>query len=75
MEPTETAGAETGERSAAMSASTMCEAFQLTAAEREGQPALRLKDTEYEASFAEYAEKTSGIRTIPVLEQARVTAG
>ena len=39
-----------------MSASTMCEAFQLTAAERAEQPALRLKDTDYEASFAEYAE-------------------
>jgi long-subunit acyl-CoA synthetase (AMP-forming) len=39
-----------------MSASTMCEAFQLTAAERLDQPALRLKDTDYEASFAEYAE-------------------
>jgi long-subunit acyl-CoA synthetase (AMP-forming) len=39
-----------------MSASTMCEAFQLTAAERPDQPALRLKDTDYEASFAEYAE-------------------
>ena len=39
-----------------MSASTMCEAFQLTASERPNQPALRLKDTDYEASFAEYAE-------------------
>jgi long-chain acyl-CoA synthetase len=39
-----------------LSASTMCEAFQITAAERAGQPALRLKDTDYEASFAEYAE-------------------
>ena len=56
MEPTETAGAETGARAAALSASTMCEAFQLTAAERADQPALRLKDTDYEASFAEYAE-------------------
>jgi long-subunit acyl-CoA synthetase (AMP-forming) len=34
----------------------MCEAFQLTAAERGEEPALRLKDTDYEASFAEYAE-------------------
>jgi long-subunit acyl-CoA synthetase (AMP-forming) len=39
-----------------MSAATMCEAFQLTAAERLDQPALRLKDTDYEASFAEYAD-------------------
>jgi len=34
----------------------MCEAFQLTAAERAEAPALRLKDSDYEASFAEYAE-------------------
>jgi long-chain acyl-CoA synthetase len=56
VEPTETAGAETGSRPAALSAATMCEAFQLTAAERGEAPALRFKDTEYEASFAEYAE-------------------
>jgi long-chain acyl-CoA synthetase len=34
----------------------MCEAFQITAAERAGEPALRLKDSEYEASWDEYAE-------------------
>ncbi len=34
----------------------MCEAFQITAAERAGEPALRLKDSEYEASWGEYAE-------------------
>jgi long-subunit acyl-CoA synthetase (AMP-forming) len=34
----------------------MCEAFQVTAAERSGEPALRLKDSEYEASWGEYAE-------------------
>jgi long-chain acyl-CoA synthetase len=56
VEPTETAGAETGARPAALSASTMCEAFQLTAAERGDEPALRRKDSDYEASFAEYAE-------------------
>jgi long-subunit acyl-CoA synthetase (AMP-forming) len=33
----------------------MCEAFQITAAERGDQPALRLKDSDYEASFADYA--------------------
>jgi long-subunit acyl-CoA synthetase (AMP-forming) len=33
----------------------MCEAFQITAAERPDGAALRLKDTDYEASFAEYA--------------------
>ncbi|MGE5282543.1 MAG: AMP-dependent synthetase/ligase [Chloroflexota bacterium] len=39
----------------ALSASTMCEAFQLTAEEWADSPALRLKDSEYEASWAEYA--------------------
>jgi long-chain acyl-CoA synthetase len=34
----------------------MCEAFQLTAAERAGSPALRLKDSDYEASWSEYAK-------------------
>jgi long-chain acyl-CoA synthetase len=34
----------------------MCEAFQITAAERGDAPALRLKDTDYEASWADYAE-------------------
>jgi len=40
----------------ALSASTMCEAFQITAEEWADSPALRLKDSDYEASFAEYAE-------------------
>ncbi len=35
----------------------MCEAFQITAEEWADNPALRLKDTDYEASFAEYAER------------------
>ncbi len=39
----------------ALSAATLCEAFQTTAAEWSETTALRLKDTEYEASFAEYA--------------------
>jgi long-subunit acyl-CoA synthetase (AMP-forming) len=56
MEPTETAAQRAGARPAALSASTMCEAFQITAAERGDSPALRLKDSDYEASFAEYAE-------------------
>jgi long-subunit acyl-CoA synthetase (AMP-forming) len=34
----------------------MCEAFQTTAAEWADSPALRLKGTDYEATFAEYAE-------------------
>jgi long-chain acyl-CoA synthetase len=33
----------------------MCEAFQATAAEWADSPALRLKDSDYEASFGEYA--------------------
>ena len=44
------------ERPRALSASTMCEAFQVTAAERPGEPALRLKDSDFEASWAGYAE-------------------
>jgi long-subunit acyl-CoA synthetase (AMP-forming) len=40
----------------ALSAETMCGAFQITAAEWAESPALRLKDSDYEASFAEYAE-------------------
>jgi long-chain acyl-CoA synthetase len=34
----------------------MCEAFQLTAAEWTNSPALRFKDSDYEASWADYAE-------------------
>ncbi|HEX4464337.1 MAG TPA: long-chain fatty acid--CoA ligase [Solirubrobacterales bacterium] len=45
-----------GDRPAALSASTMCEAFQLTAAEWADSPALRLKDSDYEASWVDYAE-------------------
>jgi long-chain acyl-CoA synthetase len=33
----------------------MCEAFQITAAERPAEPALRLKDSDFEASWGEYA--------------------
>jgi long-subunit acyl-CoA synthetase (AMP-forming) len=44
------------DRPRALSAATMCEAFQITAAERADQPALRLKDSDYEASWGEYAE-------------------
>ncbi|HKT82200.1 MAG TPA: AMP-binding protein, partial [Solirubrobacterales bacterium] len=43
------------ERPAALSASTMCEAFQLTAAEWAEGPALRFKDSDYAASWGEYA--------------------
>src|SRR5262245_15548242 len=45
------------DRPRALSASTMCEAFQVTAEEWADNPALRLKDTDYEASFGEYAER------------------
>jgi long-chain acyl-CoA synthetase len=37
-------------------AETMCEAFQATAVSRGDAPALRLKDSDYEASWADYAE-------------------
>jgi long-subunit acyl-CoA synthetase (AMP-forming) len=47
-------------RPRALAATTMCEAFQATVAERPGGPALRLKDSDYEASFAEYAETARG---------------
>jgi long-chain acyl-CoA synthetase len=56
MDPLETAETGAGNRPAALSASTMCEAFQITAAERADNPALRLKDVDYEASWADYAE-------------------
>jgi long-subunit acyl-CoA synthetase (AMP-forming) len=35
----------------------MCEAFQITSAEWADSPALRLKDSDYEASFREYAAR------------------
>jgi long-chain acyl-CoA synthetase len=44
-----------GARPRALSAATMCGAFQATAVERPDEPALRLKDSEFEASWAEYA--------------------
>jgi long-subunit acyl-CoA synthetase (AMP-forming) len=44
------------ERLKALEAETMCEAFQITAAEWADGPALRLKDTDYEAGWADYAE-------------------
>jgi long-subunit acyl-CoA synthetase (AMP-forming) len=44
------------DRPRALSASTMCEAFQVTASEWAENPALRLKDTDYEASWSEYAD-------------------
>jgi long-subunit acyl-CoA synthetase (AMP-forming) len=49
-------GQRVGERPAALKASTMCEAFQITAAERPKGPALRFKDSDYEATWGDYAE-------------------
>jgi long-subunit acyl-CoA synthetase (AMP-forming) len=48
-----------GSRPQALSAATMCEAFQISAAEWADAPALRLKDSEFEASWAEYAATVS----------------
>ena len=45
-----------GDRPAALSASTMCEAFQVTAEAWADGPALRLKDSDYGASWRDYAE-------------------
>ncbi len=44
-----------GTRPKTLAAATLCEAFQATAAEWAEKPALRLKDSDYAASFAEYA--------------------
>jgi long-subunit acyl-CoA synthetase (AMP-forming) len=44
------------ERLKALEAETMCEAFQVTAEEWADSPALRLKDSDYEASWQDYAE-------------------
>jgi long-chain acyl-CoA synthetase len=45
-----------GERPQALQAETMCGAFQITAEEWAKSPALRFKDSDYEASWADYAE-------------------
>jgi long-chain acyl-CoA synthetase len=45
-----------GDRPRAFEAETMCGAFQITAEEWANSPALRLKDSDYEASWAEYAD-------------------
>jgi long-chain acyl-CoA synthetase len=42
-------------RPRALDASTLCEAFQITAAERADEPALRFKGTDYECTWGEYA--------------------
>jgi long-subunit acyl-CoA synthetase (AMP-forming) len=44
-----------GGASGVLEATTLCEAFQATAVEYAERPALRLKDTEFECSWAEFA--------------------
>jgi hypothetical protein len=44
---------DTAPRPEALQAATMCEAFQITVAERADEPALRLKDTDYECTWGE----------------------
>jgi len=55
VEPVQTAPAKAGNQPQGLSAATMCEAFQATAAERPDAPALRLKDSEYAASWGDFA--------------------
>jgi long-chain acyl-CoA synthetase len=55
VRPVDSPSAAAGAGPKALSAATLCEAFQATAAEWPGAPALRLKDSDFEASFAEYA--------------------
>ncbi len=55
MKSVDTASGAASTEPKALSASTLCEAFQTTAAESAQAPALRLKDSEFKASFAEYA--------------------
>ena len=59
-----------GERPRALQAETMCEAFQLTAEEWADSPALRFKDSDYEASWRDYAEtvkkRTAGLAKLGV---------
>jgi long-subunit acyl-CoA synthetase (AMP-forming) len=54
----------------------MCEAFQVTAAERPDEPALRLKDSDFEASWAAYAEtvqrRAAGVAALGVGRGATV---
>jgi long-subunit acyl-CoA synthetase (AMP-forming) len=46
-----------------LKASTLCEAFQITAAERSGQVALRTADGRVEITFGQYAERVKRIAT------------
>src|ERR671934_2101451 len=49
------------ERPAALDAATLCEAFQLTAAERASQVALRTPDDSVSITFGEYADRVRAI--------------
>jgi long-chain acyl-CoA synthetase len=51
----DTAGHAAGAGPRALAAATLCEAFQMTAAEQAEEPALRMMGSDFEASFAEYA--------------------
>jgi long-subunit acyl-CoA synthetase (AMP-forming) len=55
MESVDAVAAAAGAGPKALSAATLCEAFQTTAEELADSPALRFKDSDYGASFAEYA--------------------
>jgi long-subunit acyl-CoA synthetase (AMP-forming) len=46
----------TAARPRALQARTMCEAFQMTAEDFAGHPALRLKDSDFECTWGEYAQ-------------------
>src|SRR5207244_496809 len=56
MEPIAEQATKASARPRALEAATMCEAFQITATEFADQPALRLKDTDYELSWGQYAD-------------------
>ena len=57
MEPVTSTEALPHARPRALQATTMCEAFQATAEDFAEHAALRLKDSDYEATWAEYAAK------------------
>lgn len=61
MEPASAAPTHAPPRPPALDAATLCEAFQLTAAERPDQVALRTPGGEVEITFARYAERVRAI--------------
>jgi long-chain acyl-CoA synthetase len=56
MEPVTSTEAAERTRPRALGAATLCEAFQATAEEFAEHPALRLKDSDFEVTWAQYAE-------------------